>query len=158
MPPGQNMDDWLTCFRSGMWRLQYGFKMSAEGHKRYFREFVPLLHETKHEVLGDREDESWYLVYIGTKPHARGKGYARALIESVTKKVSICFTARTVLQMICVPPEASPNQSSRDPHDSQRYGSMHSRVQIPHATSSSGLSPNPEPSNPKRYHELTNPF
>lgn len=88
MPPGQNMDDWLTCFRSGMWRLEYGFGFSAEAHKRYFSEFMPLLHQTKHEVLGDLEDESWYLVYVGTKPEARGKGYARALIESVMKKVS----------------------------------------------------------------------
>lgn len=105
MPPGQNMEDLVTCFRSGMWRLQYGFKFSPEGYKRYFREFMPLLHETKHEVLGDLEDESWYLVYIGTKPKARGKGYARALIESVTREVSKCLTARTVLQMICVPPK-----------------------------------------------------
>ena len=88
-----------------MWRLQYGFKFSPEGYNRFFREFMPLLHETKHEVLGDLEDESWYLVYIGTKPHARGKGYARALIESVTKEVSKRLTARTVLQMISVPPK-----------------------------------------------------
>lgn len=81
------MDDWLTCFRSGMWRLEYGFKLSAEGYKRYFREFMPLLHKTKHEVLGKHDDQSWYLVYIGTKSEARGKGYARASIESVTKEV-----------------------------------------------------------------------
>lgn len=88
MPPGCNMDDTLTCFRSGMWRLQYGCKLSAEGHKRYFSEFVPLLHDTKHEVLGSREDDSWYLVYIGTKPESRGKGFARSLIESISQKVN----------------------------------------------------------------------
>lgn len=82
------MDDWLTGFRSGMWRLEYGWGFSSEGHTRYFREFQPLLHQTKHDVLGNVEDEAWYLVYIGTKPEARGKGYARALIESVTKVVS----------------------------------------------------------------------
>jgi GNAT superfamily N-acetyltransferase len=88
MPPGRDMDDWLTCFRSGMWRLEYGWKFTPEAHTRYFREFMPLLHKTKHEVLGSRESESWYLVYVGTKPESRGKGYARALIQGVTQKVS----------------------------------------------------------------------
>ena len=88
MPPGRDIDDWLTSFRSGMWRLEYGWKFSPEAHTRYFKEFVPLLHRTKHEVLGPREDESWYLVYIGTKPESRGKGYAKALIEAVTREVS----------------------------------------------------------------------
>lgn len=88
MPPGKDMDDWLTSFRSGMWRLEYGWKFSPEAHTRYFREFVPLLHNTKQEVLGSREHESWYLVYVGTKAENRGKGYARMLIEDVTRKVS----------------------------------------------------------------------
>ena len=82
MPPGNNMDDVLTIFRSGMWRLQY--KLSAEGKKRFFNEFLPLLHDTKAGILGARDDESWYLVYIGTKESARGKGYARKLITHVT--------------------------------------------------------------------------
>src|ERR1700733_13334075 len=42
MPPGKNMDDYLTMLRSGMWRLSY--KLSAEGKKRFFTEFLPLLH------------------------------------------------------------------------------------------------------------------
>jgi len=79
MPPGKNMDDWFTIFRSGLWRLYY--KLSREGKVRFYSEFLPLLHRTKEEVLGDRDDQSLYLVYIGTKPGARGKGYARALIE-----------------------------------------------------------------------------
>jgi len=83
MPPGKNMDDWLTILRSGMWRLN--FQLSTEGKKRFFEEFLPLLHRTKEEVLGDRDHETWYLVYIGTKPGSRGKGYARKLIEHVTK-------------------------------------------------------------------------
>ncbi|KAG9620596.1 hypothetical protein KCU64_g21697, partial [Aureobasidium melanogenum] len=83
MPPGQNMDDYLTILRSGMWRLWY--KLSAEGKTRFFDEFFPLLHDTKHEIMGIRDDESYYLVYIGTKPAARGKGYARKCIEYVTK-------------------------------------------------------------------------
>lgn len=82
MPPGQNMDDWMTIMRSGMWRLNY--RLSAEGKFRFFNEFFPLLHDTKHEVLGDRDDESWYLVYIGTKAAARGKGLARKLIDHVS--------------------------------------------------------------------------
>lgn len=85
MPPGKNMDDWLTILRSGMWRLQ--FKLSAEGRKRFFDEFLPLLHDAKEEVMGDRDSDSWYLVYIGTKVASRGKGYARKLIEQVTNRL-----------------------------------------------------------------------
>lgn len=73
------MDDWWTILRSGMWRLLY--KLSKEGKARFYNEFLPLLHDTKHKVMGKRDDHSWYLVYIGSKPSARGKGYARRLIE-----------------------------------------------------------------------------
>lgn len=83
MPPGQNMDDYMTIFRSGMWRLNY--RLSTEGKRRFFNEFLPLLHDTMHATLGDRENEAWYLVYIGTRPSGRGKGHARKLIEHVTK-------------------------------------------------------------------------
>ncbi|KAF3044504.1 hypothetical protein E8E11_006030 [Didymella keratinophila] len=83
MPPGQNMDDYMTIFRSGMWRLNY--RLSAEGKRRFFNEFFPLLHDTMHATLGDRELETWYLVYLGTRPAGRGKGHARKLITHVTK-------------------------------------------------------------------------
>jgi ribosomal protein S18 acetylase RimI-like enzyme len=86
MPPGKNMDDWFTMLRSGMWRLN--FQLSSEGKKRFFEEFLPLLHTTKEEVMGERDAESWYLVYIGTKTASRGKGYARKLIEHITERVS----------------------------------------------------------------------
>ena len=85
MPPGKTMDGWLTILRSGMWRLSY--KLSGEGKKRFFNEFLPLLHHTKEEVLGDRDADSWYLVYIGTKPESRCKGYAKRLIKHITDKV-----------------------------------------------------------------------
>ncbi|KAF1993233.1 hypothetical protein P154DRAFT_527909 [Amniculicola lignicola CBS 123094] len=84
MPPGKNMDDMFTIFRSGMWRLNY--RLSAEGKRRFFNEFLPLLHDTKHATLGERDDDSWYLVYIGTKPSARGKGHCRKLMEHVTNQ------------------------------------------------------------------------
>ncbi|KAL8765639.1 MAG: hypothetical protein Q9209_007371, partial [Squamulea sp. 1 TL-2023] len=61
------------------------FKLSSEGKSRFQKEFLPLLHRTKAEVLGSLDNDSWYLVYIGTKPASRGKGYARKLIEHVTK-------------------------------------------------------------------------
>jgi ribosomal protein S18 acetylase RimI-like enzyme len=77
------MDDYMTIFRSGMWRLNY--RLSPEGKRRFFDEFLPLLHDTMHTTLGDREDGAWYLVYLGTKPVGRGKGHARKLIEHVTK-------------------------------------------------------------------------
>ena len=76
------MDDLYTICRSGMWRLNY--KLSAEGKKRFFTEFLPLLHDTKTAVLGPRDDDAWYLLYIGARPSARGKGYARKLIDKVT--------------------------------------------------------------------------
>jgi len=93
MPPGQNMDDWLTMLRSGMWRLSY--KLTTEGKARFFNEFLPKLHDTKHAALGVRDTESWYLVYIGTKSTARGKGLARKCIEHVTAKADsegrVCY-------------------------------------------------------------------
>jgi GNAT superfamily N-acetyltransferase len=103
MGPGQNMDDISAVFRSGMWRLFY--KLSMEGQKRLFREFFPLLSSTKYlsqfmtpvtnsvraSVLGKREAESWYLVYLGTRPDARGKGYARKLVEHITAQVLFLF-------------------------------------------------------------------
>ncbi|KAE9973458.1 hypothetical protein BLS_001581 [Venturia inaequalis] len=83
MPPGQDMDDLITTFRSGMWRLNY--KLSPEAKIRFFTEFLPLLGSTKTSVLGPARDlDSWYLVYIGCIPSARGKGYARKLIDHVT--------------------------------------------------------------------------
>lgn len=84
MPPGANMDDYLTILRSGMWRLWY--KLSPEGKIRFFDEFFPLLHDSKQEVLGERDLDSYYLVYIGTKAAARGKGLARKVVEFVTTK------------------------------------------------------------------------
>lgn len=85
MPPGKNMDDLWTILRSGMWRLW--FKLSREGKTRFYDEFLPLLHHTKHDVMGARDDDSYYLVYLGSKPSARGKGYAKKLIEHMLAKV-----------------------------------------------------------------------
>ena len=87
MGPGQNMDDYWTIFQSGMWRLNY--KLSSEGKRRFFNEFLPLLHDTKAATLGAHDDNSWYLVYIGTRRTAQGKGYCRKLIEHVTKHADV---------------------------------------------------------------------
>jgi GNAT superfamily N-acetyltransferase len=84
MPPGANMDDLPTIIRSGLWRLYY--QLSSEGRFRFFSEFFPLLHNSKEEVLGERDPETWYLVYIGTRETARGKGCAKKLIHAVTDK------------------------------------------------------------------------
>ncbi|KAI9752328.1 MAG: proteasome regulatory particle base subunit [Chaenotheca gracillima] len=83
-PPGTSIDDWVTIFRSGFWRLY--FKLSGEGSKRFFNEFLPLLHDTKQSVMGDRDNDSYYLVYLGTKPGEEGKGYGKALIEHMTRQ------------------------------------------------------------------------
>lgn len=87
LPPGKNIDDWMTILRSGMWRLSY--KLSKEGKTRFFDEFLPLLHDTKLEILGERDNHSWYLNYVGTKPEARGRGHARKVIQHVTNLVGL---------------------------------------------------------------------
>lgn len=84
MPPGANMDDFWTELRSGMWRLR--FELSPLGRRRFFDEFLPLLHKTKEEVLGHRDAEAWYLVYVGTRPEARGRGLARKCVGWVTER------------------------------------------------------------------------
>lgn len=93
MPPGKMMDDWWTVMRSGMWRLYY--QLNSEGRRRYYDELLPLLHRTKTEVMGDRDNDCYYLVYIGTKPRCRGQGYGKRLIEDMCEKV--CFPS---LQML----------------------------------------------------------
>ena len=85
MPPGKNMDDFCTMLWSGLYG--FNFKLSKEGRKRWFDEFLPLLHDTKLDVLGKEDNNSWYLVYIGTKPGSRGKGYAKAVIDYTSKQV-----------------------------------------------------------------------
>ncbi|KAI1749897.1 hypothetical protein F4782DRAFT_285519 [Xylaria castorea] len=84
MPPGKDSDDWLTILRSGMWRLYY--QLSAEGRRRYYDELLPVLHQTKHEVMGDRDDNCYYLVYLGTKPSGQRRGYGRKLIDHMAAK------------------------------------------------------------------------
>lgn len=85
MPPRKTIDDWFTVLRSGMWRLY--FQLSSEGRQRYYNEMLPLLHDTKAEVLGERDENAYYLVYLGTKPHARGRGYARKLLQTMIARV-----------------------------------------------------------------------
>ncbi|KAF7548802.1 hypothetical protein G7046_g8547 [Stylonectria norvegica] len=87
LPPGETTDDWWTVFRSGTWRLYY--QLSAEGRRRYHEEIIPVLHQTKEQVMGERDSDCYYLAYIGTKPNARGKGYAGKLIRDMTKKVQL---------------------------------------------------------------------
>ncbi|KAK0629728.1 acetyltransferase, partial [Bombardia bombarda] len=84
LPPGQDVDGWWTMLRSGLWRLN--FQLSAEGRKRYYEEVLPLLHETKMSVLGDRDNDAWYLVYLGTKPNSQGRGYAKRLLENMIQR------------------------------------------------------------------------
>jgi ribosomal protein S18 acetylase RimI-like enzyme len=81
LPPntGDKFDAFTTQFFSGMWSLRW--KLSPMGRARFYDEFMPLLHSVKHSVLGDRDNQEYYLVYLGTKPQARRMGYARALLE-----------------------------------------------------------------------------
>lgn len=91
------MDDYWTMFRSGMWRLRY--QLSTEGGIRFFQEFLPKLHEAKSKAMGVDDDNSWYLVYIGTRPGSQKKGYAKALIEMVTNHVSA--RSKTMAHGVC---------------------------------------------------------
>lgn len=84
-PPGADPDGLWTMLRSGIIKLY--LQLPAEGRKRYFKELLPLLHRTKGEVLRERDENSYYLVYIGTKPSARGRGYATKLIQDMIVKV-----------------------------------------------------------------------
>ena len=85
MPPGTTNDDWLATILSGTWRLWY--QLPREGRKRLFGELFPALHNTKVEVMGDRNDDSYYLGYLGTKANARGKGHATRLLRHMMNKV-----------------------------------------------------------------------
>ena len=85
-PPGKFMDDWWATLRSGTWRLRY--QLPAEARRRFFDELVPALHGAREATMGSRNDDCWYLGYIGTKPGARGRGYASKLIRHMTDKVS----------------------------------------------------------------------
>ncbi|KAL8826999.1 MAG: hypothetical protein Q9170_007188 [Blastenia crenularia] len=84
LEPGQDIDDPLQMQWSGLPRLEE--KLSNEGKYRFQQEFLTLLHRTKTEVLGIDDDDSWYLVYLGTKPDAQKRGYGRMLIEYGTKQ------------------------------------------------------------------------
>jgi ribosomal protein S18 acetylase RimI-like enzyme len=48
---------------------------------------IPVLDQTKEEVMGERNQDCYYLVYIGTKPNAQGRGYAGKLIRDMVAKV-----------------------------------------------------------------------
>lgn len=78
------MDDGWTTFRSGFWPLS--FQMPTECCKRYFDELVPAMSATRRRILGARNKDCYYLGYIGTKPGARGRGYASRLIRDITDR------------------------------------------------------------------------
>ena len=91
MPPGKDVDGWWTALRSGLWRLH--FQLSTECRRRYYAELLPLLEHTKRDVMAQRGavDDSYYLLYLGTKPGARCRGYARKLLEDMFVRVSLLF-------------------------------------------------------------------
>ena len=84
-----NIDSEEAMKNSGLTRLNFSAHLSIEGCDRFFDEFLPVLHEAKYNVLKEDDNKSWYLVYIGTKPESRGKGFAGRLITHTTKEVRI---------------------------------------------------------------------
>lgn len=89
-----------------MWRLY--FQLSPEGKKRYFQEILPLLHDTKAAVLGDRDDDAWYLVYLGTRPNSQGRGYASRLLKDMMARVSLQPASLKSLFIFAPPPLPPP--------------------------------------------------
>lgn len=87
LPPKTTLCHPLTLLRSGLWSIR--FRMPGESRRRYFSEIGPLLRRTKREVLGEREREAWYLVYLGTRPESRGRGWAGRLVGDVVRVVSL---------------------------------------------------------------------
>ena len=85
MPPGKSNDDLISTLCSGMWRLRY--QLPRESRCRVFDELFPALHDAKQRVLGVRDDDSYYLGYIGTKATSRGMGYATRLIQHIASMV-----------------------------------------------------------------------
>lgn len=83
IPPKTTLSTPLTLLRSGLWSLR--FRLPGESRRRYFDEIGPLLRRTKREVLGEREGEAWYLVYLGTRPESRGRGWAGRLVGDVVR-------------------------------------------------------------------------
>lgn len=80
--PGQSISKW-SIFRSGMLRFEY--LIGSNGRAFYNNSFVNFLKTQKKEILGNDNDNSWYLSIIGTKLSSRGKGYSRELIEPIVK-------------------------------------------------------------------------
>ena len=92
MPPGATYAGWRTLICRGAARLlrlhvQTRWQLSREGAVRLLEEFFPLLHTTKQDVLKGRDPSAWYLVYLGTRPEARGQGLAKRLLSEVIKQV-----------------------------------------------------------------------
>lgn len=58
---------------------------------------IPLLHDAKADIMGERDDDSYYLDYIGTKPNARRKGYASKLIMDMMHKVEKTTTSLSMI-------------------------------------------------------------
>jgi hypothetical protein len=50
-------------------------------------------------VLGPRDADAWYLVYLGTKPGSQGKGYAARLLRDVMAKVCFVFSPSFVHEL-----------------------------------------------------------
>jgi GNAT superfamily N-acetyltransferase len=84
--PHTETDSTWTFFRSGMWRLFC--QLSREGRRRYYGELIPVLHDAKAAVMGARDADCYYLVYIGTKEGSRGRGFAGKLLRDMIAKVS----------------------------------------------------------------------
>jgi GNAT superfamily N-acetyltransferase len=82
--PHTETDSTWTFFRSGMWRLFC--QLSREGRRRYYGELIPVLHDAKAAVMGARDADCYYLVYIGTKEGSRGRGFAGKLLRDMIAK------------------------------------------------------------------------
>lgn len=67
-------------------RLPAAARGPPEARRRFFDELMPALHDMREQTMGARNNDCYYLGYIGTKPCARGKGYASRLIRAMTDR------------------------------------------------------------------------
>lgn len=80
-PDTGDIEDYMTMLRSGFARLAW--MTGSEGRRRIFGDLFSVLHDNYEDIMKidpDR-DNIYTLVYLGSMPHARGKGNVRAIFD-----------------------------------------------------------------------------
>ncbi|ODV85711.1 hypothetical protein CANARDRAFT_197886 [[Candida] arabinofermentans NRRL YB-2248] len=80
-PESEDFNNYLTLIRSGFARLAW--MSGSEGRRRVFEDLFKVLHDNGADIIkrDPNHQNIWTLVYLGSTPHARGKGNVRAIFE-----------------------------------------------------------------------------